>query len=75
METHLKKKNGVENSFEDNIELAEGIINYKEFLKENSFDYYLFDKAENSIFAKDVLENLEYEIIYEDDNAIIIKLL
>ena len=75
METHLKKKNGVENSFEDNIELAEGIINYKEFLKENSFDYYLFDKTENSIFAKDVLENLEYEIIYEDDNAIIIKLL
>ena len=73
-EVFLKSNNHREDIFKEYRDLQAFELDYKEFLDKYKFDYLLVNKESDILYKLLKFDNKNYDIVYEDNNIIIYKL-
>lgn len=63
-EVYLKKVNGVEDSFKEEMDLQKGKIWYKDFLDKYDFDYLIVEKDYEPAFYNNLLHDSAYKVLF-----------
>lgn len=67
-EVYLKKVNGVEDTFEEEMNLRRGAIWYKDFLNKYDFSYLIVEKDYEPAFYYNLLHDPDYEALFTVTN-------